>query len=207
MREKNFSETELMAMDKEQLIRMYTDLRVQTEQLQNQVDWYTEQLNNLKRHKYSSTSEAGEKLLLQLPLFDEAEFIQEEVKEPEKETTVKSYRRKHRKNGHAFTVEEIHHNLENTACPVCGTPMRELKPLIKEVIRRIPEQYILERHIIHQYVCPKCSKEEENTEIHRAAEYPKLLEGSLVSPSLLASIAEQKFNRSLPLYRQEKEFG
>lgn len=184
------------------------NLRVQNDHLTNQVAWYEAQIRVMNTKKYKTTSESGNIYFEQLPLFDEAEVIQQSIEEAgEESVTVKEHVRK-KKTPADFSkleVRDIHHDIKDRKCPECGASLIELKPLIKEEIEYIPAKHILKRHIIHQYICPECS-DDEHTVIRAGENYKKLIDRSKASPSLVASITYMKYAQGLPLYRIEQDF-
>lgn len=80
----------------------------------------------------------------------------------------------------------------------------EVKETVHRTIEKIPAKYICHNVICHNYVY----NDDEGNTVYFPAKLPeaKLIEGSLASPSLVASIAVNKVVLGLPLYRQETEF-
>lgn len=105
----------------------------------------------------------------------------------------------------------IEHVLENKLCDSCGEEMKELAPEIIDVLKFQPARYYVERHIVHQYICKRCSDEiDENGEIKaKIVSAPgapqRLIKGSLASASVVAGLAFNKYVSGTPLYRQEQE--
>lgn len=70
-----------------------------------------------------------------------------------------------------------------------------------------PAELYIEKHIVHNYVCNKCSKDNDTLVSFRSDDIPnKLIKGSLVSSSVISAIAYNKFVLDIPLYRQEADF-
>jgi transposase len=143
-------------------------------------------------------------------LFDEAEtFVDRsdvEVKE------VKSYNRK--KAGRKpipdnIPREEVINDLsdEEKTCS-CGCKMQNIGTDTKEELEYIPAKIYVRKTITPKYVCRSCAKKKPDVEVKKAVlKTIPLIERSIVTPSLLASILYQKFFLALPFYRQSKMFG
>ena len=74
---------------------------------------------------------------------------------------------------------------------------------MSEEIEIIPEQVLVKRHIYPRYATRVCegSGDEDKPVFRSAIREPRLLAGSIASPSALA-----EFTDHLPFYRQEKRF-
>lgn len=181
------------------------EVRSQLNELQTMYDSLVEQIHSANRNRYGKKSEAV--FSEQLSLFDEAEYISEEkINEEETITIAEHTRKKKKKNDYSkLPVETYDHDIEDKHCPTCGNELTELKPTIKDVLRYVPGRYVVERHIIHQYTCKRCS-EEDTMVVYSGENYPKLIDKSLLSPSLAAHIITSKFVQAIPLYRQEQEY-
>lgn len=84
--------------------------------------------------------------------------------------------------------------------------MKELASEIIDVLKYQPARYTIERHVVHKYICRHCTDENLEAEIVIAEGAPKrLIKGSVVSPSVVAGIAFNKYVSSIPLYRQEQQ--
>lgn len=189
----------IQSMSEEQLV----DLFINNENNKIENDWYKEQLALLNKQRYSSTSEKV--IVGQLNLFNEVEDINDT---PVIEATVKKVKKKKAREANIskLPTKTIEHELEDKHCEVCGTEMKELAPQIIDVLKFQPARYTIERHIVHQYICPTCTDENLEAEIVVAEGAPKrLIKGSVVSPSVVAGIAFNKYVSGTPLYRQEQE--
>lgn len=131
--------------------------------------------------------------------------------EPKVEDVVrKSHKKKKR------SAKEIYKNLEvveqiyelpkeELICPKCDSEMTFMRWEIKNEIKIILAQAQLIVHKKAVYVCKNCDKNGIDGSFKTAESTPSLIEKSLVSPSLMAWIMNQKFCLALPLYRQEQE--
>lgn len=181
------------------------ELRSQVDELQTRLNSLLEQLQSAQRNRFGKKSE--DIFNLQLSLFDEVEYISEEDKDEEESVVIQEHIRKKKKKGDYSKLpkERYDHDIEDKHCPVCGSGLVELKPIVKEVLRYEPGRYVLEQHYIHQYTCRKCSEEDEMV-VYSGENYPKLIDKSIASPTLVANIIVEKFVQSVPLYRQEQQF-
>ncbi|WP_294412711.1 transposase, partial [uncultured Ruminococcus sp.] len=117
-------------------------------------------------------------------------------------TTVTEHKRK-KKRTHddwmsELPVEEVLHKEDDPKCDKYD-----------ELIYT-PAKFHIRRHIVKVYKCIKCGTAPEvSTEPCniRRAEHPELMiPGSYCSPELLAHIIYEKFCKTVPLHRQEKDF-
>ena len=177
--------------------------------LYTEAKWLKEQLTLLKKAHFGS---ASEKIVTgQLNLFNEIEDLYDHRDRKEDlDDGAEGLPKKRKKTKEAdfsnLSTTVIHHELEDQHCEERGTLMTELAPQIMDVLKYLPARYTLERHILPQYVCPKCSEENLASEIIAAPGAPKrLIPGSKVSPSVLAGLIFNKYVSGIPLYRQEQE--
>lgn len=82
----------------------------------------------------------------------------------------------------------------------CGCQMYRMKELVSEQYDMIPATFQIIQNVRFVYAC-RCGVEPKSTPVP-----PMILPKSQVSPSFLATIAVQKFEDALPLYRQAKIF-
>lgn len=160
---------------------------------------------------YGASSEKTDSDCEQLNLFNEAEAEREAISvEPTIETI--TYKRKKSK-GHRekllaeLPVETIEYTLPESeqSCPVCGEPLHVMSKEVRKELKIIPAQIKVVEHVTYVYACRNCEKNEVETPIITAAAPKALITKSLVSPSLMAHIMNQKFTNAMPLYRQEQE--
>ena len=120
--------------ENEKLKSEIATLTIKNEQLSHTVNWYEEQIRLINIRKYQKTSE-GDSGIYQNSLFDEAELLQESIKEEEnEEVTVKEHSRK-KKTAPDYSkmeLEVVHRDVENKKGLV------ELKSTYKEEIIYIP---------------------------------------------------------------------
>lgn len=180
-------------------------------ELESKLKWYEEQLKLNKKKLYGASSEKTDSDCEQLNLFNEAEAEREAISvEPTIETI--TYKRKKSK-GHRekllaeLPAETIEYTLPQAEqdCPACGEPLHVMSKEIRKELKIIPAQIKVVEHVSYIYACRNCEKNEAETPIITAAAPKALITKSLVSPSLMAHIMNQKFTNAVPLYRQEQE--
>ena len=70
-----------------------------------------------------------------------------------------------------------------------------------------PARYEVIEHIQYVYTCDRCDREAVQSPIYKAPMKEPVIYKSFASPSLLSYIIDNKFNKALPLYRQEVMFN
>ena len=96
--------------------------------------------------------------------------------------------------------KEKHIYPDETNCPTCGTPLVEISPKIRYEVEVIPAKIKLIKVIKHTFKCPKCNK------LDNKLYYPVTntdLEGSILTPSLAAFIAYNKYELGIPFNHLE----
>ena len=176
-------------------------------------DWYIEQLKLKNKEKFGTSSEKADDNQISLfDLFNEAETLMEPIStEPDEEIIIPSHKRKKNKRNSKFDdlpVETAEYKIddENLICDECGEKLTEMKKEIRKELVVIPAQVKIVEHVTYSYSCRNCDKNGESGFIKTAPHPKALIPKSIVSPSLMAYIMNQKYTLSLPLYRQEQEF-
>lgn len=174
---------------------------------------YLQSLTLMRMKKFGSTSEkTGPEMI---SLFNEIEkeldnTSPEELIEPNIEATKKKKKKKPKQKETDYSdleiKETVHHTLKDKKCSKCGSEMKELKPTVMLELKYKPAEYYLVKHVMHNYVCQQCSSQNENMEYTEPEDKPvRLIEGSVVTSSVVAGIACNKFVLGTPLYRQEQD--
>jgi transposase len=181
--------------------------------LQNALDYKTEQFKALQQMLFASKSEKlTDEDRLQMRLFDEAENEIEES-EPLPEETI-TYTRKKKSGGRkpfadSIPREEVLIDIdEDEKQCACGHQMVRFGEEVSEQLDLIPAQVKVIRTIRPQYGCRNCegSGDEDKSAVRIAPMPPKMLPQSMAAEGLLAHIVTGKFCDSLPLYRQERMY-
>lgn len=105
-------------------------------------------------------------------------------------------------------TEEIHCHLadEDCQCQRCGHSLHHLgQKIVREEVEFIPASLKKKVYIEHSYDCLTC-RTEGISSIKRASAPKAPLANSFAGPTVLAWLFHQKYELSLPLYRQEKEW-
>ena len=189
---------------------MYCDLDRRFDNLQSNYD--------ALRRKHYGVKKQEHQIKGQLSLFNEIEETlddaSEEKQEPsEKEIVIKKGKKKKTpKNAKLKNVEVDSEDIypDSKDCPECGKPMDELKPTIIEYLEFQPAKYVLKRYIVHNYTCHNCNDENLDCVVCSGdtSKLPaRLMEGSIVTSSVISNVANNKFLLGLPFYRQSKDLS
>jgi len=142
-------------------------------------------------------------------IFLKEEDSEETEKIEEEETQVISAYRRKRQGRKKETTKDmpvviIQHDLpeEDCQCDNCHGQLTKIgtSSTRDEVVYQPAVTYI-ERHITYAYTCKPCERQGEN-KIKKSSGPKPLLRNSLLSASLLAIVAQQKFEYYLPINRQ-----
>ena len=173
-----------------------------------QLEWFRKQIFGRKTEQTSVIMDGG----VQLSMFGDIE----ERSVPKETITVPAHERKKKRTHEdwmsSLEIKEEYHKIDNPVCEICGAKMVEIdKEKAYDELVFTPAKYHIRRHMVHKYKCPECGeKPEERDEpchIIRAPYPHAMIPGSYCSPELLAHIIYEKYAKSVPLHRQEKDFN
>ena len=188
------------------------DLYLKSIENQEQLAYVIEQLKLRNKSQFGSKSEKVSPDQLCLDIFNEVEYIndnkiEEDDDEKEDKTTSSKPRAKKKRLEDSNLPEVIeHHDIEDKTCKACGCELQELAPVVKKELVYIPGKYFIKKHIIHKYTCKKCNEENDDMVIVSGDDpVERLVDDSIVTPSVVANIAVSKFVDGVPLYRQEAD--
>lgn len=139
---------------------------------------------------------------IQMRLFDEAE----EVNASEEEQEIVTYTRKKRGARKSLPknlpfVEVIHDIDECDKQCDCGCELTHISEDITEKLDILPQVTYRVIHIKKKYACKSCEETIKTASLPKQP-FPKCM----ATAGLVAAIIDAKFNRHLPLYRQEDMF-
>ena len=187
-------------------------LNAEIKQLTIDYNWALEQLKLSKKKIYGASAEKIAVDYGQISFFNEAEAERTPMlPEPKVEDVIrKSHKKKKRGTKEIYkNLEVVEHTYElpqeELVCPKCDSEMTFMRWKTKSEINIVPAKVQLIVHKEAVYVCKECDKNGIEGSFKYAKSVPSLIEKSLVSPSLMAWIMNQKFCLALPLYRQEQE--
>jgi len=189
------------------LSKQIDTLNKQNDYLSGQNEWLKQQLGLIKQKVYGPSSEAARETQPSL-LFNEAEELSVPVAEPELETVTIRIRRKGKRAADlaGLPVETIRHELPaaEQQCAHCCGPLHEIGSDERQEIKIVPATVTVVRHLRIKYACRDCERHGTGSAVVGAALPRPAFAGSLASPSAVAFIISQKYDLSLPLYRQEQ---
>lgn len=176
-------------------------------------NWYMEQLKLKAKEKFGKSSEkAIDGQLSLFDVFNEAETFREPIQsEPPQESIISEHKRRKAKKGSKFNdipVEVVEYKLDESeqVCDNCHSPLTVMKKEIRKELVVVPAEVKVIEHVTYVYSCRNCDKNGESGFI-KIAPHPKaLIKKSVVSPSFMSYIMNQKYTLALPLYRMEQEF-
>ena len=184
----------------------------QIAELSAKLKWYEEQLLLAKSKRYGLSSEQTHPDQMAMDLFNEAEAeADSKVPEPTVETITysrKKTRRSREVKLDSLPVETIEYRLaeEEQFCPCCAGALHPMSTEIRKELKIVPAEVKVVEHVRHIYACRQCEQDEIRTPILTAPMPAPVVPGSLVSPSMMAYVMNNKYVDSLPLYRQEQQF-
>ncbi len=195
----------------EKLLNIIEEKERRIAELEQQVQWFMEQIRLSKRKQFGVSSEQTK--IEQINLFNEEEETHNlAISEPQKIEVKAYYRKRTRlttdKLPEDLPVEVIEHKLpeKECICPECGSGLHTMGKETRDELKIIPAKAVIVRHIRHVYSCRNCEKTSEHTPIVKAEIPEPVIKGSFASPETIAHIATQKFMMGSPLYRQEQEW-
>jgi transposase len=186
-------------------------LRMENDLLKKELNWYKEQYELSKKKQFGTSSEKMPHED-QIALFNEAEHFADETAEEPDVPEVVCHRGKQKGKREAdlkdLPTERIDYTLteEDQVCPVCESDLHEMSTQVRRELKVIPASVQVVEHISHIYSCRNCEKVGTEATIVKAEAPRAVLPKSMVSPSLLAYIMNEKFVMGTPLYRQEQSF-
>ena len=185
------------------------ELEQQVRLLKEQVDFLTRKLYGTKSEKTSTLEIEG-----QMSLFNEIETCADpDAHEPEL-VEIEKHLRKRKYTGQR---EELVKNLPHSKvlhtidereqiCDNCGSTMVKVgEEFVRTEVQFIPAKLKVIDHYRETYECRSCRKNGTPYMEKAPMPYPPVLH-SLASASTITWLIHQKFELSIPLYRQEKEW-
>jgi len=159
-------------------------------------------LIELKKYRFGSSSEKQKNNRDQLPLFNEAEFVEDSKKTPKA-------KKQKKKTGNRKDLPKDLERMNKThdikddqkTCPHDQTPLKLIGQVITEQLHFVPATIKVIEHRQNKYVCPCCNKY-----IVTAKKPKEIIPKSIATPELLAYISISKYADGLPLYRLSNMF-
>lgn len=176
------------------------------EQQQLRIKHFEHQVAELIRRIYGSSSERFDDA--QLRLFEEQEAKKPEAAEPpaeDEEAPAAKSRKRSKQQRLKKSIEDLPTTQEIIEpAEVQSNPFdwKRIGEEVNEQLKYQPARY--NRHLIIRPKYARCEESIEDHNIALAPLPPRLLKGSVLSPSLLAGIITNKYCWHQPLYRQEQ---
>ena len=177
----------------------------------------TEQLVNLRKKMYGQSSEkvqyvGGEQLSMYQDFFNEAEtYSNASAPEPGKTTPVKAHERKSKRTKEELTAGLEHKKVlcelspKERSCARCGTEMIKIgEKFARTELVIVPAQVYAVDYYVASYKCAHCEKETGESFILQTECPVPVMKKSMSAPATVAHIMQEKFQKGVPLYRQEE---
>ena len=203
---------ELGNMSREELITIILSMQGQLDALNENIEKLIEQVRLANSYRFGRHTETLKSIDGQLSFFDEAETLFDAAaQEPSVEEAVAVTRKKKSKGQRELNLKAF----PEEAVPVHSVSVEQLdtfygkgcwRRMPDEVYKRLrhePESWTVEVHTVEVYVGTSGDLQDE---FLRGKRPKDLLRGSIVTPSLLASILNVKYVNSSALHRVEQEF-
>lgn len=208
---------DLSKMSREELEQQYMKLHTEYTGAMEKLEWLQQQFILSRKRMYGRSSEAdmasGQLTLEDFGLFNEAEALREPFNmEPKEEDVIKEYakqkRGKHKKNVDNLPVETIIYALspEEQICEKCGSPLHEMKEIVRTEIVVEPAKVHVVKHVQKIYSCKTCDKKGESGIVNAPGMPTPLIEKSMAGASLVAHAISEKYTNAMPFYRQEQDW-
>lgn len=179
------------------------------QQQKSSIENLQHQLHLFRTARFGRKTEKGvvpEQLALQ---FDEAVLTIDAADEAvDVQTETITYTRNKKRTGRKALpkslpyIEKIHDLTDDEKqCP-CGCTLTHISDEISEQLDVIPQMTFRVVNIRKKYACTHC---EETIRLARLPKQP--IDKAIAAPGLLAAVIDAKFNRHMPLYRQEAMFA
>ena len=181
--------------------------------LKNELEFLKGVISNRNRKIFGASSEQVD--ANQLSFFNEGEkFSDSKVEELTLEEITYKRAKKSNYTGKKDNLANlegvvIEHKLEGEelTCKECGeqlTPMGVKSR--KEIIKYVPAKLIIEEHVVYSYACKTCEKATGESKIVSPEGAKTIFYNSMASNELIAHTIVLKYQRAMPLYRQETYF-
>jgi transposase len=197
--------------ENEHLRKVHAEQQATVTVLQEQLELLTEQMALLKKALFSRRRERfipdpNQTLLFQPEPLDGEDVAPDREAEEDQPPSRKPRRKKRKRFAfpQCLPVRRFEHPLpeEELACP-CGCGQRVvISERISRQLEYVPPSAYVAEHVRYTYGCPKT----RSGELITISERPENInEKGVLGPSVIAWLAQSKFERHLPLYRQQEE--
>lgn len=191
--------------DIESLKRLVLEQQVLIEERQLEIERLRLAIARLRRERYGRSSEALDQQIEQM------ELTLEEIEETHAALSthlaaVKAAPEKPVRQAlppHLLRESNIHEApvAPGCTCPDCGGALREMEADVTEVMERIPERFMVVRHVRPKFSCGRCEK------IIQAPAAKRPFANGMAGASVIAHVFVSKFCDHTPLYRQAQIYA
>lgn len=211
---------EKMNNNPDEFFEEFISLKLKKESNEFEINMLREEIKILQERQFGKKSEkhvtnSCDRNLFNCDQFNEAEqFNNPTEPEPLEENgnpVIKETKPTKRKNlvNRQSNLEEVIENhdlkIEEKICPNCGSELISLSEKVVYTLKYIPSKIVKVKNIIKSYYCPKCKSDLNN--VVKQAKINTCFPKTMVDPSIVSNIITNKYEKYLPLYRQEKIFN
>ena len=172
-----------------------------------------EQLVCLRKRMFGRSSERFEYVdCKQLDFFNEAEtYCDAAAPEPGKNIPVAAHSRRAKRTKAELTEGLAHQKVlcelpENEQiCAKCGTKMAQIgEKYVRSELIIVPAKISVVDYYVATYKCAPCEKDTGESYIEQAKAPVPVMKKSMAAASTVAYVMQEKFQKGVPLYRQEE---
>jgi transposase len=190
-----------LQLENEKLRAVIQQKDTQLEQKNTHIKNLEAALIDLKKYRFGSSSEKQDNKD-QLPLFNEAEFINDTKKTQKPKKSKKKTGNRTNLPESLERINETHDIKEDQKiCPHDQTQLKFIGQVKTEQLHFVPATIKVIEHRQNKYICPCCNKY-----IVTAKKPKQIIPKSIATPELLAYISISKYADGLPLYRLSNMF-
>jgi transposase len=192
--------------DVESLRRLVLEQQLLIEQRQLEIERLRLMIAKLRRERYGRSSEALDQHIEQMELtLEEIEetqaALQMQLALPAKAAPEKPVRQELPPHLPRDSVVHEAPVATGCTCPDCGSALRVMDPDVTEVLERIPERFMVVRHVRPKFSCGRCEK------IIQAPAAQRPFASGMAGASVIAHVLVSKFCDHTPLYRQNQIYA
>ena len=190
----------------EALKRLVLEQQALIEQRQLEIERLRLILARLRRERYGRSSEVLDREIEQLELtLEEAEETHAAIQMQAGSVAEATVEKPVRQDLPSHLPRELNvHEAPVAAgctCPDCGGALRAMGEDVTEVMERIPERFMVVRHVRPKFSCASCEK------VIQAPAAQRPFAGGMAGASVIAHVLVSKFCDHTPLYRQNQIYA
>lgn len=186
-------------------------LNRKVESRDQEIDFLQQALRLERARMYGKSSEcfSDDQISMTFNEVESTEYLEKENaaaalvtgKKPRKKADKEKWKRNLQKEEEHFELPK-----EEMLCPNCDGILHDMKTEIRHEMKYIPAKLITKDFVVHTYSCRACEKHGIQATIITAKAPKPILKKSFVSAEILSHVITEKYEKALPLYRQQQWF-